>query len=114
MDLIKVDTTLDYDKIIQERRQFYRIPDRELVRTPIDKSLAGKQIAFRRMVVRTGYLLQPSDIPREVQDQLCVDYLCEHTELPAEDVLKVIDGLSMYSPYRYIRAHATCNAFDAR
>lgn len=44
------------------RKWWYTLLDRHTTRTPIDKSLIGKQVYVRRCIVRTGYFFQPTDV----------------------------------------------------
>lgn len=81
----------------------YRIPERETAKTPYDKSLIGKTVAVKRVVIRAGYRLMPEDALDSHIEDLCLEYTQERCGLTIENVKAVVDALDLANPYRHIR-----------
>jgi len=44
------------------RERWHILPERHWVKTPIDKTLVGKKVLVRRVIIRTGYLWEHKDV----------------------------------------------------
>lgn len=79
-DTIQHITTIDGVKVpqgIPRRKWWYHLHDRE--RTPLDKSLIGREVLIDKYITRTGYLFAHKDMPAyELHDEVMAitkDYL---------------------------------------
>lgn len=117
MEFIEVKTNQE----LLDRSRWYRIPERETVRSILDKKFDRDYhpILAKRIIVRCGYWWQPKDMPLEETNQIALSRLAAHIGVETTQVLKLLKAMEApwvmertgrmylepeYSPSEYIYA----------
>ncbi|RJR12456.1 hypothetical protein C4588_02140 [Candidatus Parcubacteria bacterium] len=81
----------------------YRIPERDTQKTDKLTIPTNSVIRYTRRVHRVGYELDPYSYNKEEWAEAGLQLVTQLTQLPKEDVRKVIETLNLYHPYKGIK-----------
>jgi len=102
MDGVELPTDI-VDSIVNARSRFYRLPERETMRTPA-KLPKETHITFARAIERAGYRFRSDDLDSQtVLQPLCVRVVAHTTGLTTEQVESILAALDLYSPFRRVK-----------